>query len=722
MGRPSCGSCTAQKRKCIYKIEPPRKRPTTAVINALQGKERRLKQLILSLKDAPPEEVCKILNGISFENGCEEFPMLIPSPPAKSTRTPETAQSSLPTQSAAEHDNFNAQQAGVLPYEAPASDEILDASPFQSMNHINYQSRTPEAAQPALSAQSAMEHADFNTQPAGVLPYEAPASDENLAASPFHSMNHIGHQRSFGPSSALQALPHPPVATESVPMEHIRNRLITNGVLERQREHELRYLNDIDGVPVDLAIHLLDLHWTRQHHTFLLTYRPAIMRDLREGGPHCSPFLINAIFATSSKFSRRKEVCDAFGDPSTAGARFFERCDELLFNKDSLLITPSVPTVVGLLLLGSTFIARGEISKGWLYSGYALRMTYDLGLHLDLKVTLDNAEELEIRRRVFWGAFVCDKLQSLYLGRPIAIHLGDAHVPPHFMDSLEEKELWRPYADPMFPEISVDADFACPVASLSVSTFQQLCSLSQIMAEIINKFYIVGATAARALESLPTIVESLDAWKRDLPPQLIYDPALALNTLTPPPNVLHLHGIYNSLIILLYRPLLSDGHLRTAATPSSSWKRCTQAAWNITNLALAYQSTYSFRGGPYLLAYALYVACTIHVRNAAAFELNQHGENSALLTTSLNCLDELTIPNTGVLRPTSIIRNLISKSNLHLEIDMTRERRQPDWGVEVDAILRMFPDRSLDPVNFPQSSGFEHALNEDVLYGFMDVR
>jgi len=79
-------------------------------------------------------------------------------------------------------------------------------------------------------------------------------------------------------------------------------------------------------------------------------------------------------------------------------------------------------------LLGSTYNARGETSKGWLYTGYALRMVYDLGLHIDPENLDADPMEVEVRRRVFWDAFICDKLQRFYLGRPVAINLRDAHV------------------------------------------------------------------------------------------------------------------------------------------------------------------------------------------------------------------------------------------------------------------------------------------------------
>ena len=77
-------------------------------------------------------------------------------------------------------------------------------------------------------------------------------------------------------------------------------------------------------------MHLLDLHWNRQHHTFLLTYRPAFMGDLVHGGPYYSKLLLNAMFACASKYSDRVELRDDHANPLTAGGRFFRRCDELL--------------------------------------------------------------------------------------------------------------------------------------------------------------------------------------------------------------------------------------------------------------------------------------------------------------------------------------------------------------------------------------------------------
>ena len=566
------------------------------------------------------------------------------------------------------------------------------------------------------------------------------SSDEEFDVAPFISVDEAGRLGTFGLSSALH-YPNKSESLHTVPSaqllnrEHLKNKLIANAALQRQNERLLLNLPDIDGVPTELALHLLDVHWARQHHTFLLTYRPAIMRDLpKADGPNCSRFLLNAIFACASKFSSRIDVRDDPSDSITTGRRFFRRCDELLA-RESHLIRPSIPTIIGLLLLGSTFIARGETSKGWLYTGYALRMVYDLGLHLDPKQTNDDVEEMEIRRRVFWGAFVCDKIQSLYLGRPVAMDLRDSHVSREFLDTFEEHELFMPSADSKLYKSSSQP----PI--YSISTFQQLCLLSRIMTKITNHFYTVGSvrSSSSAMTSLQVADKALNSWKQNLPTELDFKPSSpsgAHSQAYPAPNVMNLHGIYNSLIILLHRPFISDGHLRSVKTSASSWGRCTTAANNITSISLAYKSAYGLHGAPYILSYAIYVACTIHARNAFA---NAHcKEHISRLAAGLTCLDDISVVNPGVCKPASIIRKLAEASKLDLsaantvapafQVEFVSPADGFNAGVELDAIVEMFPSRYSalgNGLEFPTEQEHDTALfgldiPYDPLFGFMD--
>jgi len=496
------------------------------------------------------------------------------------------------------------------------------------------------------------------------------SSDDEVGISHFISLDENGKPNSFGPSSALhvpsqsesaQSPPHH-VYFRSPEAEIIQHRLIANAALARQMEHNIASLSSIDGTSTDIGLQLLDLHWTRQHHTFLLTYRPAIMRDLRTSGPYASPFLVNAIFACSSKYSSLPDIRDDPNDPSTAGRQFFRKCDGLLA-RDSLLTRPTLPTVVGLLLLGSTFNSRGETSKGWLYTGYALRMVYDLGLHLDPQQTTTDAEDIEIRRRVYWGAFVCDKLQSLYLGRPVALHLWDSQVSLDFHDLYEENERLQLRTN---PDLTTSHGESSPnILLYSVSTFQQLCSLSKIMATIISRFYIVRTTFSNAQRSLEQVDQALQQWKNDLSSELDFQPWLSTPPKYPAPNVMLLHSLYYTLIILVHRPFISDGHLRSTSQPLQSWERCTVAARRITTIATAYRTAFGLFNGPYLLGYTVYVACTIHVRNAASDAQSSH-DHASLLATGLKCLDELCVPNPGVARPARVIRKLIEVNNVNL--------------------------------------------------------
>lgn len=547
-------------------------------------------------------------------------------------------------------------------------------------------------------------------------------SDEEYDPTTFLSRDECGTVGIFGLTSALHARSPTDDAQSSprIRAEPDRYQLIAEAALQRQKEHDLRVLPTIAGIPAELAMHLLDLHWNRQHHTFLLTYRPAFMRDLLHGGPYCSEFLLNAVFACSSKFSERLDVRADSHRPETAGKRFFERCDQIIA-EESLLTHSSIPTIAGLIMLGSTFNAWGQTSKGWLYTGFALRMVHDLGLHLDCKeIAGSSAEDIEVRRRVFWAAFICDKLQSLYLGRPFTIQLRDAHVSRDFMDTFEENELWTPYVDPLNPPTHSPLSFR-PTRIHSVSVFQQLCSLSKIMTSIIDRFYMVSATGPRARKHLAQIDRRLTTWYLKLPPALRFepwadDPTAPSSATVAAPNIIILLTTYNALVILLHRPFIG------ASQPASdSWERCLTAARNITSLALAYRSAYSLRRANYLLSYAVYVACTIHARNPAIRESTRRKEASSPLTVCLRCLDELAVPNCGVSTPARIIRRLMKANGMDADSSRDDANVQDPSPVDINLDFQMLPGLDFGVGHDPENLML-HDFNPDVdlLFGFMN--
>ena len=158
---------------------------------------------------------------------------------------------------------------------------------------------------------------------------------------------------------------------------------------------------DFDGVDPELAWHLLDLHWNRQHHSFLVTYRPAFMRDMACNGPYFSKLLLNAIYYGASKFSPRLELRKDPSDVRTAGWQFRSRVRDLL---GQALDHSEITTIQALLQMSNSLFALGdEQSAAWVFSGIAIRMLEDLGLHVDATLLPNmhrlSEEDLEIRRR-----------------------------------------------------------------------------------------------------------------------------------------------------------------------------------------------------------------------------------------------------------------------------------------------------------------------------------
>jgi len=160
---------------------------------------------------------------------------------------------------------------------------------------------------------------------------------------------------------------------------------------------------DFDEVVPEIGMHLLSIYWSRQLYTAQIIYRPAFMRDMACGGPYFSRLLLNAILFTVSKHSPRPEIRSDPEDITTAGWRFRQRFTELL--RDSF-DKSDITTLQALLIMSNSLFSRcDERSLSWLYAGNAFNMIIDLGLHILPSSNKMSAEELEIRKRVLWGAY-----------------------------------------------------------------------------------------------------------------------------------------------------------------------------------------------------------------------------------------------------------------------------------------------------------------------------
>jgi hypothetical protein len=324
-----------------------------------------------------------------------------------------------------------------------------------------------------------------------------------------------------------------------------QSRLIANASIQHQRENillrgsSLGIKINLDGVNPELAFHLLSLHWNRQHYTYLISYRPAIMDSLMNNGPYVNTLLLNSIYFSSSIITDRIEVRSDPDDPQSAGLPFYNRFRALLADH---IDKPSIPTSTALLLCGASLVSAGRPSAGWIMCGIAYRMIIDLGCHMTVdsrqkdrsnEMALHSDIDLEIRKRLFWGAFLTDATQSLYFGRPPSFRASQARVSHLLLDTFEELEEWTPYIDPL---CSSNIPPYPRRPAYAISTFTLMTSLFSISSKIVHSFYSIKSLkdSSQHIRNVKTaVVSELDQWNKTIPQHLRFDPE---TDSTPPPH------------------------------------------------------------------------------------------------------------------------------------------------------------------------------------------
>ncbi|KAL6890091.1 hypothetical protein GGI43DRAFT_416368 [Trichoderma evansii] len=404
----------------------------------------------------------------------------------------------------------------------------------------------------------------------------------------------------------------------------IKTQLLAEAAKQRQLEPINFRSNKLGFADIDpsLGISLLSVFWNRQHAIGSIVYRPSFMRDMACQGTYFSPLLLNSILFHASKHVPGVEgTCDV-SDNCNPGRQFRQKAEDLLFSRETqILCKSSIPTIQALLLMSDALFSWcDERSLSWHYLGIATNMIIDLGIHsetspLMLKKSL-SPEDVEIRRRVFWSAFVLDKVQSIYQGRPARLRDMDCSVPMIFLDEYEELELFNSLG---YSKVARTLD----IPTHSGSTFVHLCRLSTIADRILASLYTEESLRRDNDELYKTSLalhSQLIQWRESSPEHLKihFDNKTTADTMALP-HTLSLILMFYALVILLHRPFVSEGHLSsTTRSPTyDASSLCENAASNIDTMLRRYKEHWCIKSPPYFVSYATYVSATIHVRIAA---------------------------------------------------------------------------------------------------------
>ncbi|KAG6145271.1 hypothetical protein E4U28_001698 [Claviceps purpurea] len=393
-----------------------------------------------------------------------------------------------------------------------------------------------------------------------------------------------------------------------------RERLVSNAWHQRAMEN-------LFEIPEPFQ-YLLNVHWCWIQPLFNFIYRPVFTRDMQAMGPYYSHTLLNALISHSIRWAQSDLSNWRILDESYRGGSVFgKHARTSLFQELSDGIC-TIPTIQALVFLSAQECSLGNTVQAWTYSGIAFRLIDHLGICVDGQrfpgsVPLSD-EELEIRRRIYWGCYLWDKLISLYLGRSPSLQLTD-FSPSHVMlDDSAENDLWVPFGIP-----ETDSTWKYPPATAhSVSCFMSMCRLSVIFNEILLHMYdpLSQNTDAEIQACLDCQEPRLQQWWDQLPDHLKIDPA-SLPPLAPPSHIVTLNCLYHAFRILLYRPMLTGRGQREVHDASPMKRYLVESVTSATSIIAIFDlfcRTFTMNFCLLSLAYCVYIASSIFLLQVQA--------------------------------------------------------------------------------------------------------
>ncbi|KAK7417452.1 hypothetical protein QQX98_004572 [Neonectria punicea] len=171
------------------------------------------------------------------------------------------------------------------------------------------------------------------------------------------------------------------------------------------------------------------------------------------------------------------------------------------------------------------FIYREAFLREHFGDRIAFRMAQDLGFQKDPKHWVDHdsslvtPEDLEVRRRIYWGCYTSDKTISIVLGRPVQLYHDDAEV--ELMERLPdfpEMDAW------LSAGIKMPASDQHPTGDGSTAQPLVLCFKEQIvLSKIIERMLATLFSTRSNLDSLgrrvciDTLNLDMCRWQESLP-------------------------------------------------------------------------------------------------------------------------------------------------------------------------------------------------------------
>ncbi|KAI1334537.1 fungal-specific transcription factor domain-containing protein [Xylariaceae sp. FL0016] len=307
----------------------------------------------------------------------------------------------------------------------------------------------------------------------------------------------------------------------------------------------------IRTLPPETYNYLMAAFWECYNEVLQVIDRDAFEADRGAQSPRFySSFLHVTILAMGYRFAdkQREDIVKV-----TLGNRESILHREAKYMLDLELERPGgIPSIQALLILGDLECGVGRDNTGWMYSGMANRLAFDIGLHRNYSNTDLSRQEVGIRNKVIKACVLFDKYWALFLGRPTSIKSQD------IAENLISKKFTSPIS-------AVDAK-PPDANALGDEIYEQLVELMEMAGRIVEirdrwsklrdrddnaNVLAIDESEDSAYLHVISLDRQLQNWYRHLPDYLAWKPANIKNA---PFGFFLLHQQYHVTLILLHRP------------------------------------------------------------------------------------------------------------------------------------------------------------------------
>lgn len=434
------------------------------------------------------------------------------------------------------------------------------------------------------------------------------------------------------------------VSVDPQPDTKIRPVYGPTSVYDNDADHKIHLAHDRRGT-LDVTVlnqlnknpdilHCLKLFFTWQYpgHN-MYVFREAFLNSFFHPKPnmlYCSPVLVLSICALGARMSEIDTIYNR-------SISYYNEARSLLL---SSLEHPSITSIQSFLLLAFYDICNGSNSTGWMLSGNAFRMGFDMGFQLHPEVWFLKSRgalkelDVAIRSRIYWGCYMADHFISLVLGRPSSLKLSDATIPEtEDLPELNWIDEYR-YVPQNVTNISDPLKNIINLINISDNMLNDIFTRSDhdsehhdLDGEDLNLF--------SRLSMLYAYNDEIMKWKNNLPPDLNWNQD-SLKRTSDNPTVSGVRYYYYILVLCLNRPFVgiakkinNENHLSPAVI-------CSNAIEDLYLAIQAFQNAHGLRRASIFIVYCSILSISVILLSTTSESLE--GDKKAKVIYFLNVL------------------------------------------------------------------------------------